>query len=99
MASDNTAGIAPDTRQAGENDLGALSPQMLFRRHSTAVLSVCTKNAPSIQDAETLMEETFLRAFDKIERLRDHHQVRTWLVQIAHDVCADKRGQDRIAVT
>ena len=79
------------TPATGEHDLRTLSPEALFSHHASAVLSVCMKNTPDIQDAEALVDETFLRAFHKIDCLRDPGRVRTWLLQIAQQVCADHR--------
>ena len=94
MTNDNIHETNQNTPRTGESDLGTLNPEALFSHHASAVLSVCTKNTPHLQDAEALVQETFLRAFRKIECLRNPGRLRTWLLEITQEVCEDHRRPD-----
>jgi len=61
----------------------------MVRTHASAVLAVCLANTRRSHDAEDLMQETFVKAFTQLDRLRDPDKARPWLVQIARRLCCD----------
>lgn len=61
----------------------------LARKHASAVLAVCLANTEQPHDAEDLMQETFVKAFARLNGLRDPDKARAWLVQIARRLCID----------
>ena len=76
---------------------GPLTPEMLVRRHASAVMGVCLANTRSFHDAEDVMQDVFLKAFTKLHRLRDPGRVRSWLLQIARRTCVDYSRRRRPA--
>ena len=75
----------------------ALTPADLFRMHGRTVLAICLANTANRQDAEDIMQETFLKAIAKFQDLRDHRGVRPWILQIARRTCIDHRRRRRPA--
>ena len=62
---------------------GTLTPEMLVRKYASAVLGLCLAHTKNLHDSEDIMQEVFLKAFTKLNTLRDHTRARTWLLQIA----------------
>jgi RNA polymerase sigma-70 factor, ECF subfamily len=61
----------------------------LYDRHAPVVLSLCRRLAS--HDAEDALQETFIRAFDRLDQLREPAGWRSWLYAIARRVCAERR--------
>lgn len=56
----------------------------------------CYRLTGSLQDAEDLLQETFLRAWKKRDTLREDSKIRPWLYRIATNACFDHlRTQSR----
>lgn len=68
---------------------GTLTPEMLVRKYASAVLGLCLAHTKNLHDSEDIMQEVFLKAFTKLNTLRDHTRARTWLLQIARRMCVD----------
>lgn len=81
---DNDAG---DVAQALAGSAEALT--RLYDRHSPIVLSLCRR--ATLAEAEDAMQETFIRAFRKLDTLDDASYFRPWLYAIAARVCSEKR--------
>jgi RNA polymerase sigma-70 factor, ECF subfamily len=64
----------------------------LVERHSSKIASVARRFADDPNDLEDIVQETFLRAYQKLHRFRGDAALRTWLIQIAVNVCRDRRG-------
>ena len=67
----------------------ALTPEMLVREHASAVLGFCITYAKDFHDGEDIMQSVFLKAFTRIDTLRDHTRARQWLLKIARRMCID----------
>jgi len=75
-------------RQAGEA-AESLTPEALVRTYAPAVLGVCLAHTRNIQESEDIMQDVFVKAFTKLDTLRDRSRVRGWLLQIARRTCID----------
>jgi len=55
----------------------------LYRKHVQAVAGVVTRLLRSQQDVDDVVQDAFLTALEKIDRLRDPAAFRSWLMSIA----------------
>ena len=74
-----------NTGDAGE----ALTPEMLVHKYAPAVLGLCLAHTKNLHDSEDIMQEVFLKAFKRLNTLRDHTRARPWLLKIAKRMCID----------
>ena len=63
-----------DARKAAKkaNASETLTLEMLVREHASAVLGLCIIHVKNFHDGEDIMQDVFLRAFTRIDTLRDH---------------------------
>ena len=54
----------------------------LYARYSRKLLAVCARYARSIPEAEDILQEGFLKAFDHIKSFRFESRLDTWLTRI-----------------
>ena len=80
-----------DAREAAKkaDARGTLTPEMLVREHASAVLGFCITYAKDFHDGEDIMQSVFLKAFTRIDTLRDHTRTRQWLLKIARRMRID----------
>ena len=65
---------------AGDRDAFA----RIYDRHAAVVLSFCRRVAGrSATDSEDAMQETFIRAHDRLDQVDDCRGFRRWVIQIA----------------
>ncbi|UCD29943.1 MAG: sigma-70 family RNA polymerase sigma factor [Planctomycetota bacterium] len=62
----------------------------LYDRHAGVVLSFC-RHFLSLAEAEDAMQETFLRAYRRLDRLHQSASFRPWLYAIAKRVCSERQ--------
>lgn len=74
-----------DLAAAREGDEAALG--RLYDRHAGVVLSLCRRRFGA--SAEDAMQETFIRAFGRLDRAGDGTRLRPWLYAIARRVCSE----------
>ena len=69
----------------------------LYDRHSTVVMALCVRNAPSrsFAEGEDALQETFTRAFKMLDRVNDCTRFRAWIYRIARYVCSERRRTER----
>lgn len=68
----------------------------LVERHSRAVYRVAYRITGRAEDAEDVVQETFLRAYRQLDRFESRSQVGTWLHRIAANCAVDLlRGRPR----
>ena len=66
-----------------------ISPQMLVRKYASTVLGICLAHTKNFHDGEDIMQQVFLKAFTKLETLKDPSRVRPWLLRITKHACID----------
>lgn len=64
--------------------------EMLFERHRTLVYRFVYQMAPRRDDAEDIVQEVFVRAYQNLHRYRDEAKFTTWLLRIATNLGTDK---------
>lgn len=74
--------------------------RVLVERHSHALFRLTHRMTGNEQDAEDLVQETFLRAYRQLGRFESRAQFRTWLFRIATNCSLDllrkrKRREER----
>jgi RNA polymerase sigma-70 factor (ECF subfamily) len=84
-------------RAALGGDLRAF--ERLVERHQDLVFRVTVRLVGSDQEAEDVTQETFLRAFHRLDRYRGEAPFRSWLLRIAHNTAVtyvtSKRAQSQ----
>jgi RNA polymerase sigma-70 factor, ECF subfamily len=73
----------PLVRAALGGDLRAF--EQLVERHRDVVFRVIARLVDDDAEAEDLTQDTFLRAFHRLERYRGDAPFRSWLLRIAHN--------------
>ena len=73
----------PFVQAALGGDLRAF--EHLVARHRNVVFRVAARLVGSDEEAEDVTQDTFLRAFHRLDRYRGEAAFRTWLLQIAHN--------------
>lgn len=75
-------------RRAREGDYGAF--EQLFERHRTLVYRFAYQMTSRRDDAEDLVQEAFVRAYQNLHRYRDEAKFTTWLLRILTNLCTDQ---------
>jgi RNA polymerase sigma-70 factor, ECF subfamily len=85
-------------RQARDGDFSAF--ETLFERHRTLVYRFAYQMAPRRDDAEDIVQEAFVRAYQNLHRYRDEAKFTTWLLRIVTNLCTDqaRMSQRRMAL-
>lgn len=86
-----SAGLDEDSvlvRQAREGDFSAF--EKLFERHRTMVFRYAYQMAPRRDDAEDIVQEAFVRAYQNLPKYRDEAKFTTWLLRIVTNLCTDQ---------
>lgn len=78
---------ADTVAQAREGDDTAF--QALVERHSRAVFRVAYRITGRVEDAEDVVQETFLRAYRQLDRFEARSNFGTWLHRIAANCAVD----------
>jgi RNA polymerase sigma-70 factor (ECF subfamily) len=83
----STIETAPQPRSVGATDL-----ECQLEEHRTALTAHCRRILGSGFEAEDAVQETFVRAWQAIDRFEGRASLRTWLHRIATNVCLDMQG-------
>jgi len=75
-------------RSARNGDFSAF--EVLFERHRALVYRFVYQMAPRRDDAEDIVQEVFVRAFQNLHRYRDEAKFTTWLLRIATNLGTDR---------
>lgn len=75
-------------RRAREGDYGAF--ETLFERHRMLVYRFAYQMVPRRDDAEDIVQEAFVRAYQNLHKYRDEAKFTTWLLRIVSNLCTDQ---------
>lgn len=75
--------------RAQRGDLDAFDE--IVRRHQQQVFAVAVRMLGSVDDAEDVAQDAFIRAFRAISSFRAEAKVSTWLVAITMNLCRNRR--------
>lgn len=75
-------------RRARNGEFGAF--ETLFERHRTLVYRFAYQIVPRRDDAEDIVQEAFVRAYQHLDRYRDEAKFTTWLLRIVSNLCTDQ---------
>lgn len=64
--------------------------EVLFERHRQLVYRFAYQMAPRRDDAEDIVQEAFVRAYQNLHRYRDEAKFTTWLLRIVSNLCTDQ---------
>jgi RNA polymerase sigma-70 factor (ECF subfamily) len=94
--------MGPHTEPSDER-LAVLSEQgnqeavsELVRRHSPGLYSFIQRYHPDRDDADDLLQETWIRALAHLDRFDPSRRLSTWLFQIALNLCRDLARRDQV---
>lgn len=74
--------------RAREGDYGAF--EQLFERHRALVYRFAYQMTNRRDDAEDIVQEAFVRAYQNLHRYRDEAKFTTWLLRIVTNLCTDQ---------
>ena len=75
-------------RRAREGDYDAF--ELLFERHRLLVYRFAYQMTGKRDDAEDIVQEAFVRAYQNLHRYRDEAKFTTWLLRIVTNLCTDQ---------
>ena len=75
-------------RRARDGDYAAF--ERLYERHRTLVYRFAYQMASRRDDAEDIVQEAFVRAYQNLDRYRDEAKFTTWLLRIVTNLCTDQ---------
>lgn len=75
-------------RRAREGDFDAF--ETLFDRHRLLVYRFAYQMVQRRDDAEDMVQEAFVRAYQNLHRYRDEAKFTTWLLRIVSNLCTDQ---------
>lgn len=75
-------------RRARDGDYAAF--EVLFERYRTLVFRFAYQMVPRRDDAEDIVQEAFVRAYQNLDKYRDEAKFTTWLLRIVTNLCTDQ---------
>lgn len=69
--------------------------ERLFERYRTLVYRFVYQMMPRRDDAEDVVQEVFVRAYQNLRRYRDEAKFTTWVLRIAANYCTDRARMDQ----
>ncbi len=75
-------------KKARDGDFHAF--EQLFDRHRTLVYRFAYQMTSRRDDAEDVVQEAFVRAYQNLHRYRDEAKFTTWLLRIVTNLCTDQ---------
>lgn len=74
--------------RARKGDFSAF--ERLFERHRTMVFRFAYQMTHRVDDAEDLIQDAFVRAYNNLHRYRDEARFTTWLLRIVSNLATDR---------
>ncbi|MEQ1821152.1 MAG: sigma-70 family RNA polymerase sigma factor [Fimbriimonadaceae bacterium] len=75
-------------KRARDGDFSAF--EILFERHRQLAYRFAYQMVPRRDDAEDIVQEAFVRAYQNLHRYRDEAKFTTWLLRIVSNLCTDQ---------
>jgi len=75
-------------KRARDGDYAAF--QVLFERYRTLAYRFAYQMTNSRDDAEDIVQEAFVRAYQNLHRYRDEAKFTTWVLRIVTNLCTDR---------
>ena len=69
--------------------------QVLHGRYSAHVFAYAYNRTGDPDDAQTVVQDTFLKAYQNLEGLKDNGKVANWMFRIAFQLCAGMHRERR----
>jgi RNA polymerase sigma-70 factor, ECF subfamily len=86
--------VADDVvRRAQAGDVNAF--ESLYRAHSPAILALCRRMTPDEREARELVQDAFVRAWERLPSFRGESAIGTWLHRLAVNVVLNRFRIDR----
>ncbi len=80
--------------RAKEGD--SLAMEELFLRYRQPVFRLVYRSVQNVEDAEDIVQDVFVKAFERLHTFREQSRFSTWLMRIALNLCTDHaRSQKR----
>ncbi|MBN2237488.1 MAG: RNA polymerase sigma factor [Bacteroidales bacterium] len=70
----------------------------LIEKHKAMVYTICIKIVRKAEEAEELAQDTFLKAFEKLDKFRGDAKFSTWLYRIAYNAAISFTRKRRLEV-
>ncbi len=74
--------------RAKEGDSTAM--EELFLRYRQPVFRLVYRSVQNVDEAEDIVQDVFLKAFERLHSFREQSQFSTWLMRIALNLCTDR---------
>jgi len=81
---DGDGEAAAVVRRAQQGDVAAF--EVLYRSHAPAIHALCRRMLGNDRDARELVQDVFVRAWEKLESFRGQSSLATWLHRLAVNV-------------
>jgi RNA polymerase sigma-70 factor, ECF subfamily len=75
-------------RRARDGDFSAF--ETLFERYRSLAFRFAFQMVPRRDDAEDIVQEAFVRAYQNLDKYRDEAKFTTWLLRIITNLCTDQ---------
>ena len=82
------ADVADLVRRAQQGDVGAF--EALYRTHSSAVYAVCRRMLSDDRAARELLQDVFVRAWERLPSFRGESSLATWLHRIGVNMVLER---------
>ena len=94
LASADALATAEDVRRAKQGDVAAF--ERLYRAHAGRVTALCLRLTGERRHAEELMQDTFVRAWEKLGSFRGESTFASWLHRVTVNLfLVSERGERR----